>query len=168
VLQGFANAGAGEPTLAPVRTGGTANDLWDQCNGLAPWAADLTESGKPKERGTTLGTYSTTMGPTKPYMPSAANQSELVNQLSSALSGVKSCTFDLQDKDGKPLKVDRTMLTGAHVKIMGSEVPLDDTNGWRMNTESQLELTGKSCDTWRAPESKTVDFMFPCESFIVG
>jgi len=168
VLQGFANAGAGEPTLAPVRTGGTANDLWDQCNGLAPWAADLTASGKPKERGTTLGTYATTMGPTKPYMPSAANQSELVNQLSSALSGVKSCTFDLTDKSGNSLKVDRTMLAGAHVKIMGTEVPLDDTNGWRMNTESQLELTGQSCDTWRAPESKTVDFMFPCEVFIVG
>jgi len=168
VLQAFANAGAGEPTLAPVRTGGTANDLWDQCNGLAPWADDLTASGKPKERGTTLGTYSTAMGPTKPYMPSAANQTELVNQLSSALSGVKSCTFDLKEKDGNPLKVDRTMLTGAHVKIMGTEVPLDETNGWRMNTESQLELTGKSCDTWRAPESKTVDFMFPCEAFIVG
>jgi len=168
VLQAFANAGAGEPTLAPVRAGGSTNDLYDQCHDLSPWMADLTASGKTAERGTTLGTYSTTMGATKPYMPSAANQSELVNQLSSALSGVKSCTFDLQDKDGKPLKVDRTMLTGAHVKIMGTEVPLDDANGWRMNTESQLELTGKSCETWRAPESKTVDFMFPCEAFIVG
>lgn len=168
VLQAFANAGAGEPTLAPLKMGGTVNDLYDQCNVVAPWAADLVATGKTNERGATLGTYSTTMGPTKPYTPSAANQNELVSQLSAAISGVKSCTFDLGNIDGKSIKVDRTMLGSAHIQIMGKDVPLDDTNGWRLNTDTQLELVGKACDTWRAPESKTIDFMFPCESFIVG
>lgn len=168
VLQAFANAGAGEPTLPPVKTGGTANDFYDQCSGVAGWATDLTASGKTAARGATLGTYSATMGPTTPYMPSAANQNDLVSQLSSALSGVKSCTFDLGNIDGQSLKIDRTMLADAHIKIMGTEIPLDDTNGWRMATDTQLELTGSACEMWRAPATTTIDFMFPCEIFIVA
>jgi len=168
VLQAFANAGAGEPTLPPVKTGGTANDFYDQCSGIAGWASDLTTSGKPAARGSTLGTYSTTMGPTTPYTPSAANQNELVTQLSAAISGVKSCTFDLGNIQGKSIKIDRAMLSDAHIKIMGNEIPLDDTNGWRMTTDTQLELTGSACETWRAPATTTIEFMFPCEVFIVA
>ena len=86
-LQSFANAGAGEATLPPVKTGGKATDFYDQCSGVAGWAADLTASGKTASaRRDTLGTYSTTMGPTTPYTPSASNQSQLVTQLSAALS----------------------------------------------------------------------------------
>lgn len=168
VLQAFANAGAGEPTLPPVKTGGTANDFYDQCSGITGWAADLTASGKPNMRGSTLGTYSTTMGPTTPYQPSAANLSQLVSQLSSALSGVKSCTFDLGNINGMSVKVNRDLLNEAHVSIMGNDVPLDDTNGWRMNTDTQLELTGSACDAWRQPDTNTIDFKFPCDIFIVG
>jgi len=54
------------------------------------------------------------------------------------------------------------------VKIMGNDVPLDDSNGWRMNTDTQLELTGSACDAWRQPNTNTIDFMFPCDIFIVG
>ena len=168
VLQAFANAGAGEPTLAPVKAGGTANDFYDQCASVSGWAADLTASGKPNMRGTTLGTYSTTMGPTTPYQPSAANLGQLVTQLSSALSGVKSCTFDLGNINGMSVKVNRSLLNEAHVLIMGNDVPLDDTNGWRMNTDTQLELTGSACDEWRQPDTNTIDFKFPCDVFIVG
>jgi len=168
VLQAFANAGAGEPTIAPVKMGGTANDFYDQCQNVAGWAADLTASGKPNARGTTLGTYSTTMGPTTPYQPSASNLSQLVSQLSMALSGVKSCTFDLGNINGMSIKVNRDLLNEAHVSIMGNDVPLNDTNGWRMNTDTQLELTGSACDSWRQPATTMIDFMFPCDIFIVG
>ena len=168
VLQAFANAGAGESTIAPVKTGGTANDFWDQCQSVAGWAADLAASGKPNARGTTLGTYSTTMGPTMPYQPSASNLSQLVTQLGAAISGVKSCTFDLSNINGMAIKVNRDLLNEAQVTIMGNAVPLDDTNGWRMNTDTQLELTGSACDTWRQPATTMIDFKFPCDIFIVG
>ena len=36
VLQSWANAGAGEPTMAPVRANGTVNDFYDQCYGTSP------------------------------------------------------------------------------------------------------------------------------------
>lgn len=168
VLQAFANAGAGEPTIAPVKTGGTANDFYDQCNSITGWSSDLAASGKPNARGSTLGTYSTTMGPTTPYQPSAANLTQLVSQLGAALSGVKSCTFDLGNINGMSVKVNRDLLNEAHVKIMGNDVPLDDTNGWRMNTDTQLELTGSACDDWRQPNTNTIEFQFPCDVFIVG
>jgi len=169
ILQTFANAGAGEPTLPPLRTGGTITDFYDQCkSSVPPWAADLVASGKTDMRGATLGTYDTTMGPSKPYTPSAANSAQLVTQLTAALSNVKSCTFDLGNINGKSIKVNRNMLNQAHVKIMGADVPLDDTNGWRMNSDSELELTGSACTTWRDPASTDIKFDFPCEVFIVG
>lgn len=171
VLQAFANAGAGEPTLAPVKAGGTANDFYDQCSGGSSpgWMTDLTTSGKPAMRGTTLGTYSTTMGPTMPYQPSASNLTQLVSQLGAALSGVKSCTFDLNTiNNGMPVKINRDLLNEAHVLIMDNEVPLNDTNGWRLSTDTQVELTGPACDAWRQPDTTKIEFKFPCDIFIVG
>jgi hypothetical protein len=171
VLQSFANAGAGEPTLAPVKTGGTANDFYDQCNGLAPWAADLAASGKPSMRGSTAGTYATTMGPTMPYQPSASNLSQLVTQLTAAISGVKSCDFDLGNVGGQSIKVDLTQLASAHVCLGKTcpdttEVTQDATNGWSMSSATQLTLNGTACDKWRMPNNNDISFDFPCKSII--
>jgi hypothetical protein len=171
VLQSFANAGAGEPTLAPVKAGGSANDFYDQCSGNASWAADLTASGKAKTRGSTLGTYATTMGPTTPYTPSAANQSQLVTQLLAAISGVKDCTFDLGNLGGQSIKVDPTQLGMAHV-CLGKTCPdttelvQDATNGWSMASATQLVLNGTACDKWRMPNNNDISFDFPCKSII--
>jgi hypothetical protein len=171
VLQSFANAGAGEPTLAPVKTGGSANDFYDQCNGNASWAADLTASGKPKARGSTLGTYMTTMGPTTPYTPSASNQSQLVTQLLAAISGVKDCTFDLGNLGGQSIKVDPAQLGMAHVCLGKTcpdttEVAQDATNGWSMASATQLVLNGTACEKWRMPSNNDISFDFPCKSII--
>ena len=86
-----------------------------------PWRTDLTASGHPIARGpmAVVGTYSATAGTTKPFKPNAADQNMLVTQLSTALAGVKSCTFDLNDVSGKAIKVDTTKLAQAHVKIKG-------------------------------------------------
>jgi hypothetical protein len=162
ILQAFANAGAGEPTVAPIRMNGTANDFYDQCAGVAGWAADLKDSMKPAARGTTLGTYSATMGPTKPYMPDAANQAQLVSQLSAALAGVKSCSFDL----GGHIKVNTKLLDKASVLIGGNPVPLDPDNGWGMSSETVLELKGAACDSWRKSDANDIKFNFPCEIIV--
>ena len=167
-LQSFANAGAGEATLAPLKTGGMATDFYDQCDGIAGWAADLTASGQTAARGVTLGTYSTTMGPTTPYTPSASNESQLVTQLTAALSGVKSCSFDLSDVGGKSIKVDTTKLASAMVKIQGTAIPLDATNGWNVDTSapSTLVLNGNACKTWQTPNNNDISFAFPCSTII--
>ena len=166
ILQAFANAGAGESTVAPLKTGTDTFAFYDQCNSIAGWHGDLITSGKTAARGVTLGTYATAAGPTKPYTPDAANQAMLMTQLSQALSGVKSCTFDMNNVDGKALKVNLQLLAKAHVLMDGKEIPLDDTNGWKMATQSQLELTGAACDNWRNPSAVKMDFQFPCEIII--
>ena len=144
--------------------------IFDQCQGVTPWRTDLTASGHPTTRGptATVGTYATTAGPTKPFKPNAADQNMLVTQLSTALAGVKSCTFDLNDVSGKTIKVDTTKLNQAHVKIQGVEVPLSATNGWNVDAAAptQLVFSGTACTTWRNPNSKTIDLQFPCGTII--
>ena len=170
ILQAFANAGAGEPTVAPLRgTTGTTFDFYDQCNSAAPpWHADLVAAGKADARGTTLGTYATAAGPTKPYTPMAADQSQLVMQLSKALAGVKSCTFDLTATGGVSIKVDLKQLNKATVKVEGTTIALDpnSANGWNMINETTVQLFGSACDAWRNPDAKVIDFNFPCEIIV--
>jgi hypothetical protein len=52
--------------------------------------------------------------------------------------------------------------------IEGAGQPHNDASGWKMNTPTQLELTGKSCELWRKPATKKIDFQFPCEIIIPG
>jgi hypothetical protein len=168
VLQAFANAGAGEMTLPPEDTGLDLFAFYDQCQGVAPWRADLTASGQTGARGVTLGKYSTTAGPTKPYQPNASDQTMLVTQLSTALAGVKSCTFDLSNVGGKAIKVSLDKLGKASVVIQGTTVPLDanNTNGWDMTSDTVLELFGPACDAWRDPNVTDIQFNFPCDIII--
>jgi len=169
ILQAFANAGAGEPTVAPLRGTGTTFDFYDQCNSsVAGWKADRIFLAKPDARGTTLGTYATTAGPTMPFAPSAADQTQIVTELSKALAGVKSCSFDLNDVNGKMIKVDTTKLSQAHVSIQGVEVPQSATAGWTVDAAapSTLVFSGSACTTWRLPSSTKIGLEFPCSSII--
>jgi 3D (Asp-Asp-Asp) domain-containing protein len=147
-----------------------ATAIFDQCQGVTRWRTDLTASGHPTTRGPTavVGTYSPTAGPTKPFKPNAADQTMLVTQLSTALSGVKSCTFDLTTTGGTSIKVDLKQLNKATIKVEGTVVPLDATsaNGWNMVNETTLQLFGSACDAWRNPSAKTIDFNFPCEIIV--
>jgi hypothetical protein len=156
VLQAWANAGAGESTMAPLRTGDTPFAFYDQCSGSTGWHADLVESGKPIARGSTLGTYSATAGPSRPYTASAADQAAIAARL-------KSCRFDLAGN----LRVDTSKLSLAHVRMAGTEVPLDATDGWSMATDTQVVLNGAACTAWRTPGHDPIDLQFPCEILLV-
>ncbi len=178
ILKAFANAGAGEPTVAPLRAGAADTfAFFDQCNSVAGWHADLVASMQQPVRGVTLGTYAATAGPTNPYTPSATDQNMLVNQLGTALAGVKSCLFDLGNINGTSIRVDTTQLSKAQVLIENNAVPLDSSNGWKINCvpagdpnckNSQLELTGTACTNWRLPASKNIAFNFPCDIIVPG
>jgi hypothetical protein len=178
VLQAFANAGAGEPTLAPVKAGLDAFSFYDQCAGVAGWAADLAAKGTTPMRGDTLGTYMTTMGPTMPYTPSASDVTMLVAQLSTALSGVRSCVFDLSK-----FTIDTTKLNEAQVYLVdnaGNKTVLhldqNKSNGWYMDdittnssgvmTSTTLELFGDACNQLRSPSTVDIKFNFPCDLVI--
>lgn len=166
-LQAFANAGAGQPVLAPIMQMPGPLNIYYQCNGLAPWVTDLTTAGKTTAMMTSIGNYSATGGTATLYNPDLTNpqtgQAALVNQLTSVISGVKSCVFDLSGK----IEVDLNQLGLATVTIEGQTVPLDSTNGWRMNNSTQLELVGSACTGWRKPENTHINFDFPCSVIII-
>ena len=129
--EAFANAGAGETVKAPF-TGTDLTSYWDQCNNESHWKADivakLPDCGLAANfntcRGKTVGDYTGTAGPTKPFMPDPLSQAAIATQLKTALASVKSCIFDLGDLNGQSIKVDQMQLGSAHVKVAGTEVPL--------------------------------------------
>ncbi len=164
VLAAFANAGAGQPVVPPGTTDPFA--FYDQCNGVQGWLADFTATGKPAERGQTIGTYSETAGTATVYRPDVTNQAALVDLFSAALSGVKSCTFDLSNVNGQSIKVDLNKLAEASVAIEGTDIPQDATNGWSMSSQTQLALNGSACDSWRMPDNNDIAFNFPCNTII--
>ena len=51
------------------------------------------------------------------------------------------------------------------VHMDGSVVPMG-TNGWRMNSPTELELTGLACSFFRNEPATAIDFSFPCEAFL--
>jgi hypothetical protein len=176
VLLAFANAGSGEPVLPPFPSTQTLdlNAFFDQCSGVAGWRADFTATGKPAVRAATpagpfptIGAYAATGGNAFVYKPDVTNQLALVNEISRALSGVKSCTFDLNGLGGRVLTVDMSMLDKVAVKIMGTSISLDSDNGWRMNSASELELVGAACQSWRMPQNVNIDIQVPCGAIVI-
>jgi hypothetical protein len=159
-LQSFANAGAGQPVALPFQ--GDAQSVYYACQGVPGWVAERTAANK--SGMDILGTYAAASagGTAKYYQPDPAEQDALTTQLRSVLSGVKSCTFDL----GGQISVNLSLLDEASVAIDGTAVPLSMTDGWNMVNNSQLQLVGSACDTWRKPETTKIDFNFPCDIIV--
>ena len=160
-LQNFANAGAGQP-VAPI-SGTTQITAHNDCQGVAGYAAVWNEANPGQSISTDqipIATYSATGGNATVYAPtSASDVKALTDQITAALQGVKSCTFDLTG-----FKIDLTKLNQAGVLINGSLVPLDPKsgNGWNMVSATELQLFGSACDNWRKPSSTDIKFDFPC------
>ncbi len=165
VLQSFANAGAGLPTLAPPNGAQGAplapTDIYNQCNSVTGWHALFTAAGLPANAA--LATYAPAAPATNAtlYNPSATDVTDLTNQIGTALAGVKSCSFDLQGK----IKVDLPNASQGHVTIDRTTIPFDATNGWTMTSATELDLEGAACQEWRTT-GKDIHFNFPCQIII--
>jgi hypothetical protein len=176
VLQAFANAGAGLPVAPPRQNANQAYDpnaLYDQCNVDAGWAQDFAATGKVAARGQTIGTYVDPLDPlaapgtAKVYRPDPNDQNALIQQISEALAGVKSCSFDLAG-DGVEVDLARADLGDlAKILVNGNRVPFDTVNGWHMLSPTTVQLEGQACASWRSPGESSIDFDFPCDVIIV-
>jgi hypothetical protein len=165
-LQAFANAGAGLPIGEPRVTGGQPPqlELTNMCLSDPDWARIRTEAMRTGSVPT--ATYMAPAGNARVFMPSGTDRTALANAISAVIAGVKSCVFDLSNVGGRSIKVDLMMLDKARVMVMGAEVPRNDTNGWRMNSATVLELAGTACTNWRAPQNTDIKFEFPCSAII--
>jgi hypothetical protein len=155
-LQAFADAGAGQPVSSVAGNGATVKD---QCQTSSGWVSAFNASGAV---GSSVGSYGSSGGATV-FRPDPTDQAALTKLFATAVSGIKSCLFDL----AAGLSVDLTKLASAKVTIEGQSIPRDDSNGWRMKTPTQLELRGSACELWHDPDHRTIDFKFPC-GVVVG
>ncbi len=174
VLQNFANAGVGQPVAIPVGAGAaTVADVFYQCNGQTNGGADSwmslwTAAGRANLMP--LATYAATGGTAPVFTPSAVDTDMLVAQISRALAGVRSCTFDLS---AAKIQVDVNKLSEAIVYLIDGTsshdtIPLDtgNANGWDMTSPTELQLFGSWCDKLRAPATTDIKFNFPCDIII--
>lgn len=140
-LQDVANAGAGAPVVLPGD-----NALYGCFGG------DWTKA---------KGKYADAGGTTKFFTPDPTDAAALEAELSAAIAGTKSCTFDLQGK----IEVDLDNAAEGTVLIDGTAVPYDATDGWSMSSPTVLELHGAACDALKKA-TMGISFDFPCDILI--
>lgn len=74
------------------------------------------------------------------------------------IDGARSCVIDLNGEIAKGMAG-----TGA-IHLDGQSLALDDANGWRVNTPSQIELLGDACEAIKSGQHD-LDIKFPCGAF---
>ncbi|HKP63989.1 MAG TPA: vWA domain-containing protein [Polyangiales bacterium] len=110
-----------------------------------------------------MATYSPTSGNAPYFEPNVNDRAALVKALSDTIAGVRSCVFDLQGK----VKINLMLASQGIVEVDGQRVPYGGDDGYRMNSETQLELLGASCKRLKRPETKKVFIDFPCEAVVL-
>ena len=93
------------------------------------------------------------------YQPQ--NKQELIDNFTSIINGQRSCVLTL---DGE---VDPELADQGKVFLDGEELGYDDPDGWRLNSPSEIELTGAACDAIKTGEHE-ITGSFPCDAIIEG
>jgi hypothetical protein len=151
-LQAYANAGVGQPTTV---VGTSVSDVYFQCTSSTGWNTEFTASGKPVQQA--LGSYSAPAG-TAPYKSlTPSNAASLTTAFNQLFARTQSCTFTATGG-----KVPLASAATGTVKVGGSSVPYNASNGWQMKSESELELVGSACDALRAAPDVAVSIELPC------
>jgi uncharacterized protein YegL len=107
-----------------------------------------------------LASYSASSGSAPFFEPDVNDQAALLTALTGAIAGARSCVFDLQGK----LKIDLAFADQGVVEIDGTRLTHASADGFRMNSETQLELLGNACQQLRKPDAKHVLIDFPCKA----
>jgi hypothetical protein len=105
-------------------------------------------------------TYSADSGNAPFFEPDVNDRGALVTALANTIAGVRSCVFDLQGR----LAIDLDMADQGVVQVDSLRVSYGPPDGYRMNSETQLELLGAACQKLKHPDTKTVSIDFPCEA----
>jgi hypothetical protein len=107
-----------------------------------------------------MATYAATSGSAPFFEPDVNDRAALVTALTNTIAGVRSCVFDLQGK----VKIDLKLADQGVVEIDGQRVPYGGADGYRMNSETQLELLGAACTRLKQPDTQRIFIDFPCEA----
>lgn len=87
------------------------------------------------------------------------DKQQLVAALRTVILGVRSCKFAL---DGQVVAGTESQ---GEVKLDGKLLLNNDPNGWRLDTSTEIELLGTSCDAVKQG-TPTLSVRFPCGAFV--
>ena len=109
-----------------------------------------------------MATYAAASGSAPFFEPDVNDRAGLVSALSNAIAGARSCVFDLQGR----VKIDLALAGEGIVELDGKRIPYAATanEGYRMNSETQLELLGAACMQLKQPTTQRVLIDFPCKA----
>jgi hypothetical protein len=93
----------------------------------------------------------------KYYHPT--NSAEMAAALQGIIGNVRTCVFTL----GKTVNL--TNASNGTVVLDGKTLEYGDPNGWKMNSPTQLEVTGSACKQIQM-DAKAVKISFPCDAII--
>lgn len=117
---------------------------------------DIGEAHQQEVANVGLG-YPETGGQQAPIFRPTGKQ-ELIDQLKSVVTGARSCTFTLNGNVQPGREGEGT------VSLNGVPLVLNDANGWKLNTPSEIELTGEACRTVQTVIDANLSVRFPCGS----
>lgn len=150
----FAQAGHGEKPNWVDGLGDEHNHLRGRCSYADGWRNHFASF---TGRTNSIGLYGTEPGTREAVLN--ADPAALASQIRSAVSGLKSCIFDLASsnvsvKEGAQgdIFVDNNLISG---------------DQWRLNSPTVLELLGDACNEWQKPEVKDFFAGFACDQIIV-
>jgi hypothetical protein len=93
------------------------------------------------------------------YVPS--DQAAMVAAFEDIINGVRSCVLTL-DTAILPGQADQGTVT-----VNGMEIPFDDDDGWRVNSPTEIELLGASCQAIQEGDVE-VTVEFSCQAIVPG
>src|SRR6478736_2450518 len=148
--QQHANAGSGVPVV------GDSLNTYYMCSSETTWHALWTAKGSPANSA--LGSYVASGTTNTPYTLLDTTQPDtMTSALKAATAALKSCTYDVTGG-----QVNQALAAQGIVRVDGVSVPMDASNGWRLNSSTELELVGTACANWRSSTAQTISFEFPC------
>lgn len=151
-LQSYANAGAGLPAAS---AGATVQNVYFQCTSSAGWNAEFVASGKPAQQA--LGTYSASPGSAPITSLNPLDAPGMATAFSQLFTRTQSCSFEATNG-----KVVLASASSGVVKLGAATLDYEGANGWRMKSDTVVELLGSACDTLRATPATSVSIAFPC------
>jgi hypothetical protein len=147
-LRDVANAGAGQPVALPPGVN-SVEDLRNRCNNNPP--------------GSLPGNYQPVGGNAQYFQANGTDQAALGSALDAVIFGIRSCIFEL---DGAA-EINPDNLGGARISIdRAAPLVYGDANGWRLNSDTQVELLGTACQQIKNPTTGGIKFDFPCDALI--
>jgi hypothetical protein len=90
----------------------------------------------------------------------AVDQAALVKAFNDIIYGVRPCTFQLNGK------VEPGKESQGKVDLDSQPLGYEDPDGWKLNGDDEVELTGAACDAIKSGDHD-LKINFPCGSFVV-